>query len=173
MDIKRDSENPVRLIGISGDMTELAAANMSSDSSHLKSTRHWKIVASLLWLHLRYFFFHTRQLENIKKHGLQNGRIALPQLDPIEFTFANRWNLRISNLFQILRTPYARCMKRCFVIAHLMPRAKNLELIIGVLPGNINQGHAWLEMDNQVVADKFNNADEPYREVLRIPIHHH
>lgn len=137
----------------------------------ITSVRRGKIVASLVWLHSRYFYFHTKQLEDLKTHGLTKQRIALLQLDPLEFPFANRWNLKISKLFRALRAPYARCMKRCFVIAHLMPCTEKLDLVIGVLPDNVNEGHAWLELDGQVVADRFNSVADPYKEILRISIH--
>jgi len=162
----------VRAMNDFDESTLVNSRRLHPAASNLRSLRHWKIVVALTWLHIRYFFFHTNRLENLKKHGLMDRGGTLPQLVPQEFEFANRWNLKISNLFQMLRTPYARCMKRCFVIAHLMPRAEKLDLVIGVLIDNIQQGHAWLEINDDVVADRFDPATEPYKEVLRISIRH-
>lgn len=135
--------------------------------------RRMMIVSALIVLHIRYFIFRTSRLEKLRLQGLRRVWFPLPRLTPSEYNFANHWNLRISKLLMAAGAPYAKCMKRCLVIAHLMPVGSSLEMVIGIVPGENQEGHAWLEIDGKMVAEIFDPDNEPFREILRFPIIHH
>lgn len=129
--------------------------------------KKWRIFNTLAYLHLRYFIFKPNMLNDISTHRSLI-KLKIPSAD---VPFANAWNRKLSSVFSALGSPYVACMKRSFFIALLVDSGLEAELVLGVVPGNIKVGHAWV-VDNAgaVLAEHYNPEEFDYRVIKRYAI---
>lgn len=139
-------------------------------ASNWYSIRYWFIGISLFWLHLRFLGFHTSRLDLLRRQGVPSTWWPLPSLTDSELVFANCWNQRISRVLTRVNAPYARCMKRCYVLTILLTGRRDLDFVIGVMPGMEGEGHAWLEQGGKVIADSFDREKTPFHEIMRFSV---
>ncbi len=142
------------------------AKGLHARLKHRLRPRNWLIVCAVAYLHLRYLWFHPRVLERLEGQGIDR----LIYLTDLEYQMASVWNRRLGNLLIGAGVPYARCMKRSLIAAHLLGGRDGMFIVIGVLPEKPTEGHAWLELDGEIVAERFDPRLNPYVEIRRIAV---
>lgn len=88
-----------------------------------------------------------------------------------EIGFAAKWNKILSRAFSALCNQYTACMKRCFVLALVLDKSIGAQLLVGIEPGRLQNGHAWIvDQAGSVLADHFDENDTQYKVIKRYAI---
>lgn len=132
---------------------------------NLRSTinlRKWLILATLFQLNLRFLFFKSRLLNDLPFH---RRNVAL-KITADEIGFATKWNTILSKSLSVFCAQYTACMKRCFVLALVLDRSVGAKLLLGIEPGRLANGHAWIvDRTGLILADHFDEHNKEYKVV--------
>lgn len=131
------------------------------------NSRKWVILATLFRLNLRFLFFKSRLLNDL---SFYRRKVAL-KITADEIGFATKWNRILSTVLSVLCTQYTACMKRCFILAVILDGSVGAKLLVGIEPGRLANGHAWIvDRTGSILADHFNEQTTTYRVVKHYSI---
>jgi len=128
--------------------------------------RRISIVLKIVFLHAKFFWFKSKMILELESGTYR----SIENLSESEYEFAKTWNFRISRVLTAFSAPYSRCMKRALIMALMLGKQNELYYLIGVEKENPLTGHAWLELNREVVFEDFTRANSPFTEVRRMRV---